>query len=294
MEQINVYADNLPTSGVTVSALKALDFVAPGQWENTVGFDNMLTAYTGESDPDLLEKVKARSIELFDDQTQGYQRALWIYQAVDSTDKKLGLAAAGHMLGERFSLLKFIAKLTPSEETTQTVDLTVKIVAELAAFCYVNGLPGDSIADFVSALNAYEKENQIRMAALVCFDGMIPLGDQFMNKVDGIVQSLTPDKLESNPTFQAIRTMIPGGDTGGQLGFIGQTFGSVSGWIGNFVSSHNLTPDAIVGNLTQYVDGVEGKLDYLAAFLDMYTDYFTHTGTQSLCRSLIERSVNEI
>ena len=294
MESIETYADNLPTSGVTVAALRALDFVAPGQWENVVGFDNMVASFTGETDPELLAKVKARALELWNDPEQGYQRAMWIYQAVDSTDKKLGLAAAGHMLGERFSLLKFIARLTPSEETTQTVDLTVKLVAELAAFCYVNGLPGDSVADFVSALNAYEKENQIRMAALVCFDGLIPLGDQFLDKINTIMQSLTPDHLEGNATFQAIRSMIPGGDTGGQLGFLTQTFGSVSGWITDFVTGHNLTPDAIVGNLSSYVDGIEGKMDYLAAFLDMYTDYFTQTGTQSLCRSLIERAVNEI
>ncbi|MGC4046684.1 MAG: hypothetical protein QM758_23070 [Armatimonas sp.] len=159
MDSIISYADALPTSGVTISALRALDWVAPGQWENVVGFDNMLQAYTGETDADLLLQVKERAETLFNDTSQGYQRGLWIYQAVDATDKKLGMAAAGHMLGERFSLLKFIAKLTPSEETTQTVDLTVKIVAELAAFCYINGLPGDSIGDFVAALNAYEKEN---------------------------------------------------------------------------------------------------------------------------------------
>jgi hypothetical protein len=294
VDSIISYADALPTSGVTISALRALDWVAPGQWENTVGFDNMLQAYTGESDWSLLEQVKARAVELFDDTSQGYQRGLWIYQAVDSTDKKLGLAAAGHMLGERFSLLKFIAKLTPSEETTQTVDLTVKIVAELAAFCYINGLPGDSIGDFVAALNAYEKENQIRMAALVCFDGMLPLGDGFLDKVSGTLNNLTPTALEGNQTFQAIRSMIPGGDTLGQLGFMGQTFGAASGWIGDFVSRNALTPNAIVERLSQYVDGIEGKLDFLAAFLDMYTDYYTHTGTQSLCRSLIQRAVNEI
>jgi hypothetical protein len=294
MDQISTYADALPTSGVTISALRALDWVAPGQWENTVGFDNMLSVYTGESDPGLLQQVRDRSLQLFDDTSEGYQRGLWIYQAVDSTDKKLGLAAAGHMLGERFSLLKFISRLTPSEETTQTVDLTVKIVAELAAFCYINGLPGDSIGDFVSALNAYEKENQIRMAALVCFDGMLPLGDGFLDKVSGIMTSLTPSHLEGNQTFQAIRSMIPGGDTLGQLGFMGETFGAASGWISGFVSRNSLTPDAIVERLSQYVDGIEGKLDFLAAFLDMYTDYYTHTGTQSLCRSLITRAVNEI
>ncbi|MGC4046683.1 MAG: hypothetical protein QM758_23065 [Armatimonas sp.] len=131
------------------------------------------------------------------------------------------------------------------------------------------------------------------MAALVCFDGMLPLGDGFLDKVSSTLNGLTPTALEGNQTFQAIQSMIPGADTLSKLGFMGQTFGATSGWITDFVSSHSLTPNAIVERLSQYVDGVEGKLDYLAAFLDMYTDYFTHTGTQSLCRSLIQRAVNE-
>jgi hypothetical protein len=36
------------------------------------------------------------------------------------------------------------------------------------------------------------------------------------------------------------------------------------------------------------------KLDYLGAFLDVTTNYYTHTGTQTLARRLIERAVAEI
>ena len=66
MEDINVYADRLPTAGITIGALKALDWVAPGQWDNVVGFENMLSAYTGESDPSLLQQVSDRALQLFD------------------------------------------------------------------------------------------------------------------------------------------------------------------------------------------------------------------------------------
>ena len=34
--------DELPTGGLTVMSLNALDFVIPGQWQNTVGFDNTI------------------------------------------------------------------------------------------------------------------------------------------------------------------------------------------------------------------------------------------------------------
>jgi len=294
MDAINVYADRLPSAGLTIGALRALDWVAPGQWDNVVGWDNMLAAYTGESDPGLLGQVSERALTLFADPAEGYQRALWIYQAVDATDHKLGGVSLAHQIGERFSALKFLEKLTPSDETVQTVDLTIKIVAELTAFTYVNGLPGDSIGDFVAALGEYEHDSLIRMAALVTFDGLLPLGPEFLDKVDSSLRGFSSSHLENNQTFNALRSMIPGGDTLGQLGFIGQTFGAVSGWIGNFVQERGLTPENIYASLKERIDGLDGKLDVVAALLDTHTDYFTHTGTQSLCRSLMERSLAEL
>lgn len=294
MDAINVYADRLPSAGLTIGALRALDWVAPGQWDNVVGWDNMLAAYSGESDPGLLQQISDRALQLFSDPAEGYQRALWIYQAVDSTDHKLGGVSLAHQMGERFSALKFLEKLTPSDETVQVVDLTVKIVAELTAFTYVNGLPGDSIGDFVAALGEYEHDSLIRMAALVTFDGLLPLGPDFLDKVDSGVRNLSASHLDNNQTFNALRSMIPGGDTLGQLGFIGQTFGAVSGWIGSFVQEHGLTPENIYNSLKERIDGLDGKLDVVAALIDTHTDYYTHTGTQSLCRSLIERSVAEL
>jgi hypothetical protein len=38
----------------------------------------------------------------------------------------------------------------------------------------------------------------------------------------------------------------------------------------------------------------DSKLDYLAAFLDVTTNYYEHTGTQTLARRLIERAYAEI
>lgn len=52
--------------------------------------------------------------------------------------------------------------------------------------------------------------------------------------------------------------------------------------------------DKIADSLSKFVDISERKLDYLAAFLDTTTNYYQHTGTQSLARRLIERATNEI
>jgi anaerobic ribonucleoside-triphosphate reductase len=78
------------------------------------------------------------------------------------------------------------------------------------------------------------------------------------------------------------------------LGFINQSFNSVKGWMSDFVTSRGLTPEAIVGNMQNFVEISNDKLDYLGAFLDMTTNYYEHTGTQTLARRLIERAAAEI
>lgn len=294
MTPIYQLVDSLPADSVTVRALKALDFVAPGQWHNVVGFENMITHVTGETDPTILYQIRNRAVELFNDPNQGYQRALWIYQTVDNTDKTLGLAAMANKAGEKIGFLSFLNRITPKADTTQTIDLTVKLVAELVAFCYVNGLPGDSVGDFIAALGAYESENLIRMAALVSFDGLVPLGPDFLAKVMNGMGSMGPDQLAQNSTFQRLSSMIPGGDLGGQFNFIGNTFGQVQGWIGGFLAEKGLTPEVVVNNLRNYVHIADDKLDYLAGFLDMTTNYFEHTGIQSMSRSIISRAAGEI
>lgn len=62
----------------------------------------------------------------------------------------------------------------------------------------------------------------------------------------------------------------------------------------NIVISRDLTPQKVVSNLQNFVEIADDKLDYLAAFLDVATNYYEHTGTQTLARRLIERAVAEI
>ena len=62
----------------------------------------------------------------------------------------------------------------------------------------------------------------------------------------------------------------------------------------SFTTQHGLTPDKVLGSLQGFLDASDDKLDYVAAFLDLTTNYYEHTGIQSVARSLIERAVNEI
>ncbi|MCC5646138.1 hypothetical protein LC607_25060 [Nostoc sp. CHAB 5824] len=286
--------DQLPTSGLTISMLNSLDFVAPGQWQNTVGFVNTIKTVTGEDDEDLIQQIGERAIYLFNDKSQGYQTALWLYQTVDGTDKALGAAALANKVGEKIPLLGFLNSVTPKPDKAQTIDLTLKLVAELVAFCQINGIPGDSIGDFVASLGEYSGESLIRMVALICVDGLIPLGPDFISKAISGLNQTNPQELEKNSTFQNIKDVIPGNNDGSKLNFIGESFDSVKGWMSGIVNANNLTPQKVVGNLQNFVDIADDKLDYLAAFLDVATNYYEHTGTQTLARRLIERAVAEI
>nr|WP_202895698.1 hypothetical protein [Iningainema tapete] len=286
--------DELPTSNLTVSALRSLDFVAPGEWQNVVGFVNTIKAVTGETDEDLIQQIGERAVFLYNDRSQGYQRAMWLYQTVDSTDKALGAAALANKVGEKIPLLGFLNRVTPKADKAQTIDLTLKLVAELVAFCQINGIPGDSIGDFVASLGEYSGESFIRMAALVCFDGLIPLGPDFISKALSTINQTSPQELDQNSTFQNIKDAIPGQNSSSKLNFIGESFDSVKGWMSGLVTSRGLTPEKVAANLQSFIDFSGDKLDYLAAFLDVSTNYYEHTGTQTLARRLIERASAEI
>lgn len=286
--------DELPTNNLTISALRTLDFIAPGEWENVVGFVNTIKTVTGETDEDFIQQIGERAVFLYNDRSQGYQRAMWLYQTVDSTDKALGAAALANKVGEKIPLLGFLNRVTPKAEKAQTIDLCLKLVTELVAFCQINGIPGDSIGDFVASLGEYSGESFIRMAALVCFDGLIPLGPGFISRALSGISQTSPQELEQNSTFQNIRDSIPGQDSGSKLNFIGESFDSVKGWMSGLVTSKGLTPEKVANNLQGFIDFSGDKLDYLAAFLDVSTNYYEHTGTQTLARRLIERASAEI
>ena len=285
--------DKLPKGGLTVMALNSLDKFVPGQWENLVGFDHTIKQVTGETDAAMVQAIGERAIALFNDKSQGYQRALWMYESVDSASGLLGAAAMANRIGQD-TFLGFLKHISPKPEKAQTVDLVVKLVTEVVAFCHINGIPGDSLGDFLSALGDYGGESLMRMAALVSFDGVIPLGADFSGKALNLIKGMGPSDLDNNPTFKGVKEEIPGSNAKGKLSFMTESFESTKGWMDKFVSDKGITQSNVVDNLSGFVEGSKSKLDYLGAFLDVSVKYYEHTGVQTLARRLIERSVAEL
>ena len=285
--------DDLPKGGMTVTALKSLDFLVPGQWENLVGFDNTIRAVTGETDAAMVQQIGARAVALFNDKSQGYQRALWLYDTVDSASGALGTAALANRIGQD-TFLGFLKRFTPKPEKAQSLDLSIKLVAELVAFCQINGIPGDSIGEFVSSLKGYSGESLMRMAALVSFDGLVPLGPTFADKALATLRGLQPSDLERNATFKGVKDLIPGRSSADQLDFVKQSVDATEGWMKSFVADKNVTQKGLLDRLQGFIDFSEDKVDYIGALLDMNVKYYRHTGIQTLTRRLIERAVAEI
>ncbi|MBD2014587.1 hypothetical protein H6F96_11475 [Microcoleus sp. FACHB-53] len=291
-QSISKLVDNLPTNSMTVYMLRSLDFIVPGEWQNVVGFDNTIRAVTGVTDRYLIEEIGQRAIALYNNPSEVYQQTLWLYQTVDRADNAIGAAALANKIGEKISFLGFLNQLTPKADTVQTIDLCLKLVVEAIAFCRLHGIP-TNIDAFKASLANYHNESVIRMAALIAVDGLIPLGPNFILKAQSVLGQLNTAQLEGNPTYQNISSAIPGGTTAGKLGFIGENFASVKGWMNNFVMSRNLTPEKVVVHLQQFMNVADSKLDYVAAFLDMSTNYYEHTGTQTVARNLILRAAQE-
>jgi hypothetical protein len=219
---------------------------------------------------------------------------LWLYQTVDSTQGLAGTAAMANLVGEKVSFLSFLSKITPKSEKIQVIDLSVKLVVEVVAFCLINGIPGDSIGDFVKSLANYGNESIMRMAALASVDGVLPLGPEFMSKALSLLQKTGAAELASNPKFKSVASLIPGNGPQGQLSFMQESMGSVKDWMLKFVADKAITVDKVATSMKGWVDWSEGKLDLLAAAIDMTCNYYEHTGIQTLARRLIQRAVAEI
>jgi len=281
--------DNLPADNITVKVLKALDFAIPGKWENFAGFDDAVTKITGETEPEKIEQIRNKAIELYDDKKNGYQTAIWLYQTLDATDKAVGAAALADKVGDTLSFIPFLKQLTPKADSLQSIDLKMKLVAELIAYCKINGITLSPVKFAASLKENYQNEAIMRMAALICIDGVLPLGADFVSKIRNDISQR--ENLEDNPAFSQVTELIPTSD---KKGFINDSFQAVEDWMANFTNSVGLNREFISKNLGSFIEIADDKLDYLAAFLDTSVNYFEHTGIQTVARKVIKQAYQEV
>ena len=281
--------DYLPTDNITVKVLKSLDFIVPGKWENLVGFNNTIRAITGVTTTQEVMEIRDRAIDLYNDKKNGYQTAVWLYQTVDNADKAIAAAAIADKVGDTFRFIPFLDKLTPKADSIQSVDLKLKLVAELIVYGKLNGVTVNPGKFAASLRENYQNEALLRMAGLVCIDGVLPLGANFVTKIRGDLGE--QNNLAQAPAFDAVGDLIPAED---KQGFVNESFDAVGDWMNNVINSFGLTRESLANRFGGFIEIADDKLDYVAAFLDGSTNYFEHTGIQTVARKIINRAYREM
>lgn len=291
---LNEVLESLPESSITTRLLHMLDYVVPGEWQNITSFEGMIKSVTGEEDQSIIQQVGERAIMLYNDPNNGYQRAIWIYEMLDDTQGIAGMAALADKLSHRFDFLSFLDNVTPKADTTQAIDAGVKLLGELAAFCYTNGLPGDSVGDFAAAFANGQKEDSMRLAAFLAFDCVLPLGPDFLMKLTDGIGSLTDSLLSENGRFGKIAKYLPSGDAGDAKKLLKDNFDATSDYLGKFAHFKGIDQESLLDKVKGVLGNVDDKLDYVAAGIDLVSNHFEHTGIQSVTRRVISRAYGEI
>jgi len=286
--------DRLPRRDLTVLALKGISTLVPGDWQNITSANALIASVMGSDDPALIAQVRERADTLSRARHEGYGRALSLYDAVNRSQKAAGGLRLLANVGGVLPLIKRVAKLTPTSDTLQAVDLGLKVAAEMLAFTQVNGLPGDSFAEFGASLNEYAGEARVRMAALICFDALLPLGDQALQRLDNLLGQVGQKELRLSPAYAGMAAMIPGRGDDAHLSFLRRGVDQWLGWAGGYASSLGLSGQKAVRALESTLGPWQGGFEQLATFLDAFTDTYQHTGVQAVARRLVERAAAEI
>ncbi len=284
----------LPTQDLTVRSLQALDRVVPGEWSNVTSFDRMVAEVCGpDAPPKLIAQVRHTATVVEQRDPARYAQALQIYQLVDRVDQAAAAmsaaSTAASAVSSMFGGLGFLKDVAPKPDTTQAVDAGLKLMAEVLAFGRLQGLPrmdAEGLGRFAAALVDYGRYDLIRIAAWVVFDGVLPLGPDFISRITGTWRGLATSALSSHGIFTAIGDRIPGDSVQQKQGFVIETLETSAGWVDRFVAEKGLTQKGVMAQL----DGISGlggtSLDVVAAAIDASTAITAHTGTQTVARSL--------
>ena len=289
MSDIQELLGSLKQSRITPAVLDALDYVVPGEWHNVTSVEEAVRVHCGVTDPTTVMAIRNKALELYASQPH-YARAVRIFQAVDQVDKVAAAAVMANQVGRSFQVLSILDRFTPKAETTQAIDAALKLTAEVAAFATLRGIPVTSLTEakaFPATLATYARADLMRLAAWMTLDGLVPLGPEFIDKVRDVVSGIDLSVLTNNPLFQQLKGMLPGSTDEENRGVILSALDSASDWVSTFIEARGLTRDGLASKLGGVVNVAEAGLDVLGATLDATTDYFAHTGVQSVARVLV-------
>lgn len=285
----------LSKSGMTISLLKALDFVIPGDYNNSTSLREMVQFVADSPGAIRQTAITKRAEELYKADA-GAQRAVTLYKLTDKADKAVAAAALANKVGSRFKILSFLTKFTPKADTVQTIDLCVKMTVEALAYLSLHGVSVEGIGDWAKMItqpDRYSNESALRIAGIIGFDGLIPLGPDFLSKVSDTINS-GGVAWKDNALFNQVSGYIPGGSLDEKTGFIQNIINSATAPVEAFVGKTGLTREKMVDSVKTFTDVSDDALDYVAAVIDASTSYMTQTGVQTVARHFANQAMKEV
>jgi hypothetical protein len=132
------------------------------------------------------------------------------------------------------------------------------------------------------------------MAALVCFDALLPLGDKALHRLDDLLGQVGSRELHQLPSYAGMASLLPGRGDAAHLSFVRRGVDQWLGWADGFVGDLGLSGQRAVRALEATIGPWHGGMEQLATFLDAFTDTYSHTGVQAVARRLVERAAAEI
>jgi hypothetical protein len=132
------------------------------------------------------------------------------------------------------------------------------------------------------------------MVAMLCFDALLPLGDQALERLDSLLGQVGHGELRQLPGYRAMAPLIPGRSEEAHLSFVRRGVEAWLGWAAGLVGTLGLSGQKAVQALESTLGPWQGRFEQLATFLDAFTDTYQHTGTQAVARRLVERAAAEI
>jgi hypothetical protein len=289
VSDIQILLQQLGDARITPMVLDTLDYVVPGEWSNHTSLEAVIEANLGVTDPAEVARIKERAELLYASQPH-YSRAVRIFAAADSVDKVAAAAVMANQVGESFQLFGVLNRFTPKPETTQAIDAALKLSAEVVAFALLRGIPVTDLAEakaFPATLATYARADMMRLAAWMSLDGLLPLGPEFISKIRAVIADVDFSKVTDNALFAQLKGLMPGTSPDEQKGFILSTLEAGSSYVQEFVSARGLTQDGLASAVGGVMDVGDKGLDLLAATVDASTNYFEHTGIQSVARVLV-------
>lgn len=285
----------LSSGGITVTLLKTLDFVIPGDYNNSTQLRDMVQHVANQPMAMRQQAIVKRAEELYA-QDEGAQRAISLYKLTDKADKAVAAAALANKVGSKFKIFSFLTKYTPKADTVQTIDLCLKLTVEALSYLSLHGISVEGVTDWakmITQADRYSNESALRLASLIGFDGLVPLGPDFLGKVTDTISGGSV-AWKDNALFQQISNHIPGNAVEEKGAFIQNIISKATSPIEGFISRTGLTREKAVSSVKAFTDVSDEALDYVAAVIDASTCYMSHTGVQTVARHYVSKAMEEV